>query len=214
MARLGVLRAGYGTLAFAIACLSGTFVSSLGWLVLVSPVAAFVGAVLLAFSQDDIPKWAGLAFVVYAVLTFAAFLAATPTTIHFKFLAGTANPNPHPVAVALQDYLLVALPIMLLATALVASWERENGVRLLLAGALVGIVAAAGMTLTLGADEDASGGDGNQTAEEIDAEQRAARARAASQGDLLKWLLGLSVLAGAAGAAWAAARPDELHGSA
>lgn len=209
MTRVGLLRAGYGGLGIAILCLSGSFVPAAGWLVLLSPIVAVVAAGLLAFSRDDIPKWAGIAFLAYAALSFAAFVASTPTTIKLSFWRGWANQDPSPVAQAFQEYLLLALPIMVAATALVAAWEREDGARLLLAGALVGIIAVGGLTIALtpttGAGDDGSlPGDGSEDILQ-------AQARARSQANLLSILLVLSAGAGAAGSFWAAARPEDYH---
>lgn len=209
MTRLRVLQAGYALLGVAVLCLVGAVLPSLSALVIVSPVIAFAGAVMLAFSDDHFPKWAGFAFIAYAIVMLLVFLAATPATIRLSFFKGFANTSPSPVWGYVVEYLALALPIMVTATALVAAWERENGARLLLAGALVGILAVAVLTFALqpGESDTVSGADAseaNRTRDLLDAE-----AKASSQGGLLRVLLALSVTAGSAGALWAAWRPDE-----
>lgn len=215
MTRVGLLRAGYAALGVAILSLVGSFVPSLGWLITASALLAFVGATLLAFSQDEFPKWAGLTFIAYAALTFLVFMAATPATIRLKFWSGFFNAAPSPVWAALQEYLLLALPLMITATALVAAWEREHGPRLLLFGSLAGVIAVAILTVALNPATAASndGDDENPNTTERDNTPDILRAhtQATSQAGLLNVLLALSTGAGATGALWAAWRPDEYH---
>lgn len=205
MTRLAVLRSGYAAFGLSILALAGSFVPALGWLILLSALVAVAGAILLVFSDDDIPRWAGIAFLAYAALTFVVFVAATPATIRFSFWNGFVNSEPHALWSALQAYLLLALPLMTAATALVAAWEREHGARILLAGAVAGILMVGVLTVVLSPDAPEEGGSGS------DADLARAQSEAASQGRLLNTLLALSAGAGAAGAVWAAARPDEFH---
>ena len=207
MTRVGLLQAGYAGLGIAILCLAGTFSASLGWLVVLSPIVAVVAAFLLLFSQDDIPKWAGVAFLAYALVSLIAFLAATPATIKLSFWKGWANQDPSPIAQAFQDYLLLALPIMITATALVAAWEREHGARLLLAGALVGIIAVGGLTIVLDPTTGADGSSGDNATDDV----LEADARARQQAGLLSVLLALSAAAGAASSGSGRRRASARH---
>ena len=198
--RVGLLRAGYVALGFAILSLAGSFSPALAWLVLVSPVLAFVGAICLAFSGDDIPKWAGIAFLAYAGITLAAFILTTPATIRLSFWRGWANAEPHPVAAAVAEYLLLAMMLMPIATALVAAWERENASRVLLTGGLLGLLMVGVLTILL------DPGTGTTAADIARVESKAN-----AQAQLLNLLLVLSAAAGAAGAWWAAWRPEEYN---
>lgn len=207
--RVGLLRAGYIALGFSILCLAGSFTESFGWLVLLSPVFALVGAICLAFSGDDIPKWAGIAFLVYAGITLVAFIATTPATIRLSFWRGWANADPHPVAAAVADYLVLAMMLMPAATALVAAWEREHGPRLLLMGAVVGLVAVGVLTVVLDPTPESPPVDTETGRPAVDI--AGAQEDAEAQARLLGILLALSAAAGAAGAWWAAWRPEEYH---
>lgn len=206
MVRVVALRVGYAALGLAILALAGGTLPALGSAVLLSPVLALAGAGALLFSRDDLPRWAGVASLAYFLLTFLAFLAATPATIRLSFWKGFANDDPSPLFEAITEYLVLALPVMVCATALAAAWEREHGARLLLGGALAGLVVLAVLTVALvPAEPDVQEGE-TQPSEVVES---ASRAR--TQGRLLNLLLALSAAAGAAGAFWAAARPDEFH---
>lgn len=212
MPRIGALRAGYALLGLAIVALVGSYVEALAWAVLLAPLFALVGALCLVFSRDDVPKYAGLALLAYALLTLLAFAAATPATIRLSFWKGFANPDPPAAARALIDYLVLVLPIMVATTAAVAAWERENGARLLLAGSAVGLllVAIVSVAVTPGgtaASDTALNASDPRASEDI----LEARSAADRQAALLKVLVVLSTACGVAGAAWAAVRPDEYH---
>lgn len=190
MTRTGLLRAGYACFALAFASLGASAVA--GSLLLVGLLLALIAAVLLVFSDDELPKWAGIVLVAYFVLIGAAFLLATPITIRRGGNFGLEPPNPQLASTVLY-YLGLASPLLLAGTALAAAWERERSPRLLLMGALGGFVVVALLTVAVapsGTDPDAI-------------------ARATSQGNLLRLLFSLSSIAATVGAAWSAARPEE-----
>lgn len=185
MTRVGLLRAGYA--AFAVAFLAVVASLAAGAFLLVAILAALAGAFLLTWSRDELPKWAGLAMLGYFALTLVAFAASTPITIN-KGGGYFLNDAPSPVFAQLFYYIGFAFPVMLGATALAATWERERGVRNLLLASLAGFVLMALLTFAL---------------------RPSSPGAAAMQGGLLKLLAAAAALAGVAGAAWAAARPDE-----
>lgn len=192
MTRVAVLRAGYASFALAFGALAASALA--GSLVLAALAIALLGALLLLFSDDDLPKWAGIVLLAYFGLIMASFLLATPITVRRGGSFGIEPPNPA-LATNVLYYLGLASPLMLAGTALAAAWERERPARLLLLGAVGGLVVVAILTVTV----TPSGADA------------AAVARAAaSQGNLLQLLFGLSAVAGAGGALWSAARPEEF----
>lgn len=186
-----MLRAGYACFALAFAALAASAVA--GSLLLAGLALAAVAAILLLFSDDDLPKWAGVALVAYFLLIGLAFVLATPITIRRGGNFGIEPPNPQLASTVLY-YLGLGSPLMLAGTALASAWERELPPRLLLMGGLGGFVLVAFLTVALApAGTDAS-----------------AVARAAAQGNLLRVLFALSALAATLGAAWGAARPEEF----
>ena len=191
MTRSGVLRAGYVALGLAFLALAGASVA--GSLLIPGLLLAFAGAIVLLFSQDDLPKWAGITLLAYYALLVLAFLAATPITIR-KGGAFGFEPLAPDLAADVEYYLGLVFPLMLTATSLAAAWERERPVRYLLLAAALGFVLVAILTVVQRP--------GGATSTDV--------ARAAAQGSLLAALIGLSALAGAAGTFWSAARPEEL----
>ena len=182
-----MLRAGYASLGLSFAALAGSI--NVPALVLPGLALAFVGGLLLAFSDDELPKWAGIALVGYFVLTLLLFLASTPITIN---RGGRYFVNPAPPELANEIFYWVGLlsPLILAGAAIAATWERERPPRMLLYGAMGGFVLVALLSIVLvprGGSVDA----------------------AASQGRLLEMLFALSAAAGAIGALWAASRPEE-----
>lgn len=185
MTRLGVLRAGYGALGFAFAGLAGSvYVPSL---LLPALALAIAAGVLLAFSGDSLPKWAGSALLAYFAFTVLVFIAATPITID-KGDGYFVNSSPTEIAQEGFEWMILAAPLMLVGAGVLASWEREVPARVLLLGALAGFLVVAALSIMLVPDA-------------ADAGQR--------QGDLTRALFALSAAAGAAGAIWAAGRADE-----
>lgn len=190
MPRLAFLRAGYAALGLAFGALAASAVA--GGLLLVGLLVALVGGILLAFSRDDLPKYAGLVLVAYFVLSIVAFLAASPVTIKGSGGSYFVNGAPPDLADDVMYYVGLASPLMLGATAVLAAWEREWAPRLLLWGAVGGFVLVALLSILLRpGGTDAS-----------------AIAAAEAQAGLVSNLFMVSALAGAAGALWAAGRPD------
>lgn len=185
MTRVGVLRVAYAFLGVAFLSLAGSVVA--GGLLFVGFFAALVGAALLLFTDDDLPKWAGVALVTYFTATLVAFLAATPITVRRGGNFGIEPINPE-LTSAVAEYLVLLSPLMFAATALASAWEREQPPRLLMMGAVGGFVLVAVLTVVLTADD---------------------ATRAMTQGNLLRGLFAVSAAAGAVGSGWAAARPDE-----
>lgn len=184
-----MLRAGYAGLGLAFAAMAATL--AVPSLILGGLALAFAGGVLLAFAEDDMPKWAGIILIVYFLLSALAFVATTSVTINqggerYFF----APPNMFGDVIY---WIGLVSPIMLAAATIAAVWEREPAPRYLLAGALAGMLLFAILTVVL-----TPGGEGVTDA-----------ARASeSQGDMLQTLFALSAGVGAVGALWAASRPD------
>lgn len=193
MTRLAVLRAGYAAIGLAFAAMAATLV--VPSLLLAGVALAVLGGLLLAISDDDLPKWAGAALLTYVVVTLAAFIASTPVTVRLDFFKGFLNAEPSAAARATFEYLGLALPIMLCGCAIAAAWEREAAPRVLLFGAIGGFFLVAILTVAL-------------VPRGIDADAAADVAR--SQGDLLRVLFAVSAGVGATGALWAASRPDSV----
>lgn len=195
MDRVGLLRMGYGALGLSFVAFGAAAVfESLA--VIAIPLAillAVAGGVLLAFSGDDLPRWSGVALLLYFLVTLLVFLAATPVTVRLDFFRGYLNDDPSPYAEMVLRYLVLALPLMMAATASAAALEREWPPRLLLGGAILGFVLVTTLEVVL---VPARVGP-------------AAESAALAQGNLLRALFGLSALAGALGALWASGRPDE-----
>jgi hypothetical protein len=186
VARFGVLRAGYGAFAVSFAAFAGSaYVGELLFLALLSGV---VGGFLLAFCDDDLPKWAGIALLGYFALMVIVFLATTPVTIN-KGGGYFINGAPPEFGPLVLYYVGFVSPVMLAATALAAAWEREWTVRLLLVGALAGCALFAILTFIL---------------------VPTGSAQAHQQGALLGILFALSGGCGVAGCLWATARPQEF----
>lgn len=203
--RVALLRMGYAGLGLAFAGIAASVYAPT--FLLPALALAIVGAILLAFSADDLPKWAGIALLAYFALTVLAFVAATPITID-KGDGYFVNSAPTLLAQEAFSWLTIAAPLMLAGTAALASWEREAAPRVLLIGAIAGFVLVGALTVALvpeideecAVDPEAPGCEG--------AAQRAA-AEGRQQGDMLRLLTAVSAAAGAAGALWAAGRADE-----
>jgi hypothetical protein len=184
-----MLRAGYVAFGVAFLALAGAAYLS-GGLVMLGLAAGLAGGLLLAFSRDELPKWAGIAMVTYFALSLLAFLAATPITLG-KQGGYFINDKPSAVFEDLQYYVFLVFPIMLGATATAATWEREWPPRVLLIASLAGSTLWAVLSYALVPPSGST------------------VAAAATQNNILSILAALAALAGAAGAAWAATRPDE-----
>lgn len=197
MDRVALLRWGYG--AFGLSLAAFALSTYQGGAVFVGILLAFVGALLLAFSGDDLPRWSGVAMLLYFVVTLLVFLAATPVTIRLDFFKGFVNDDPPAVLGVVFDYLVLAMPIMVVGTAIAAAWEREWPPRVLLAGSIVGFILVQLLHFVL--VPPGSGADAASTAEAVSAAEQ--------QGDILAILFGVSAAVGALGALWAASRPDE-----
>lgn len=188
MVRVLALRLGYGAFAAAFAVLAVSALPVSGAILPLGLVLALGGALALAFCRDPLPRWAGVAVLAFFALVILAFVASTPVTVN-KGSRFFFNDDPHPLFRVLFDALLLATPVMLGAAAALAAWERERPARNLLLSAAIGL----GLVFLLSFVLAPSGVRG-----------------AIVQGGLLKALFGVSALAGAAGAAWCAARPEEF----
>lgn len=209
MDRVALLRAGYATLGLSLAAFGASLV--VGALVFVGIVLGLVGGVLLALSGDDLPRWSGLSLVLYFLLTFGAFVAATPVTVRLEFFSGFLNDRPSPFASQVFDYLVLVLPVMIAATALAAAWEREWTPRLLLGGSVAGFALVIVLTLVLEPPGPELPEEGAEPEDPAVAARRASEAAEAAQmqSNLVRALMGVSAAAGSLGAFWASGRPDE-----
>ncbi|MFA5860353.1 MAG: hypothetical protein WDA16_01530 [Candidatus Thermoplasmatota archaeon] len=190
MTRVVVLRLGYAAYGLAFVALAASAYA--GTLVLVAFAVAFLAAIFLAASRDDLPRWAGIALLAYFIVTVGAFLLQTPITIRSggRYHIDAAAPA---LASAVFDYLAQTSPLMLGGAALAAAWERERPARILLLGGLAGFIVVGLLTFILvphGSDLSA-----------VKAAQ--------GQANLLLTLGALSAIAAAAGAFWSAVRPEE-----
>lgn len=185
--KAALLRAGYAALGIAFAAIAASVY--VPFLLIPGLFVALVGGFLLAFSGDDLPKWAGIVILVYFALTVLVFLAATPVTIN-KGGRFFVNATPTRIAQDAVYWLGLAAPLMLAAAAVLSVWERETAPRVLLFGAIGGFVVVGLLSAIL-----------------VPADLSADAAR--QQGDLVKGLFAVSAAAGAAGALWAAGRADE-----
>lgn len=190
MTRVTVLRAGYAAFAVAFAALAAS--AAAGALLPAALGIGVLAALLLLFSDDDLPKWAGVVLLAYFGLVVAAFLLATPITVRTGGSFGIEPPNPR-LAETVTYYLGALSPLVLAGAALTAAWERERPARLLLLGAVGGLVVVGVLTFALTPE--------GATATEVQ--------RAQSQGALLRLLLAVSAVSAALGAAWSAWRPEE-----
>lgn len=187
----GVLRGGYGSLGLAFVALAGgAWVPSL---VVPGLGLAFLAGILLAFSDDDRPKWAGIALVVYFAVTVLAFLVASGTTINIRGQRFFLNDSPPETLGTITSWITLLSPLMLAGAAIAATWDRERPPRVLLVGAVGGFVVVALLSVIL-------------TPAGIDSAAAATSAQA--QGRMLQLLFAVSAVAGAAGALWAAGRPE------
>jgi hypothetical protein len=189
MVRPAMLRAGYAALGLAFLSLAvspGLVIAGLG--------LACLGGLLLAFSRDDIPKWAGVALLAYFVVTALAFFAAQSLTIRLGGDRSHYEPLSPGLGAQLYLYLSEISPFVVAACAVAAAWEREIPARALALGAAGGFVLAAVLTFTL-----------TPHGPNVDAIAASARTQAA----IVRALTTLAALAGAAAAAWSAARPEE-----
>lgn len=206
MTRIGVLRAGYGALGFAFAGLAaGIAVPSL---VIPGLALGLVAGALLAFSDDPLPKWSGIALVVYFVVTVVAFLAATGITVELGGERYFVNDSPAAATQSITSWITLASPLMLAGAGTVAVWERERPPRILLLGAIAGFVIVGILTAVLVPELDPKCATDAFAPGCAGAAQQAA-AEGARQGNMLRMLTAVSAAAGAAGAIWAAGRPDE-----
>lgn len=207
--RLAVLRSGYATLGLAFLALAASV--AVPSLVLPALLAALVGGILLAFSDDELPKWAGIVLVTYFALVLLAFLAATPITID-KGEGYFVNSAPPALANDIVYWMGLLSPLILSGVGILAAWEREKAPRTLLIGALAGFLLVAGLTITLDTDVDPDCAV-TQNASTANAECFAAAQNAANElkerGRMLSYLSALSAGVAAVGALWAASRPDE-----
>lgn len=184
-----MLRAGYAGLGIAFAALAGSIY--IGALLLPGLAVALLAGIFLAVSDDDIPKWAGIALLAYFVLSAIAFLVATPVTIN-KGDRYFVNKAPPELANDIVYWLGLASPVILAGAAIVASWERELAPRVLLYGAAGGFVLVGILTMVLVPDS------------------AAAAEASREQGNMLRTLFAVSAAAGALGSLWSASRPEEL----
>jgi hypothetical protein len=192
MVRPAVLRAGYAALGLAFLALAVS--SYAGALLFAGLGLALLASILLAFSRDDLPKWAGLTLLAYFVVTAVAFAAAQSVTVRLGAERSHYEPLSPGLGQRVFEYLSVFSPFVLVACSLAGTWERERPARFLALGAAAGFVAVAVLTLILtprGTTVTALAASGS------------------AQAGLLRGLSALSALAGAAGAAWSAARPEE-----
>ena len=192
MSRVAFLRAGY--VAFCVAFLAvGASIVGAGALFLLALLAALVAGILFALSRDELPKWAGIALLAYFGLSVLAFLAATPITIG-KQGDYFVNDKPSSMFHDAYDYVVLAFPIMLGGAALASAWERERGPKTLLFAGLAASVVWAALSIALVPTA------GKATLEVASAQ---------TQNHLLDLLAVAACIASAAGALWAALRPDE-----
>lgn len=199
--RLRVLRAGYVALAAAFVSIAAS--PYVGAFLLLGLLLALAGAILLVFSRDELPRYAGLGLILYFLVSLAVFVASTPTTIRSGGANYFVNDDPNPALAVVYQDLLLGLPLMVAGALTVAVWERERAPRLLTVGALVGGGIWFVLFLLLAPGADVGGVN-------VTAEQAALSAsRAVTNARLMDALLALSALCGAAGAGWASARPDE-----
>lgn len=197
MSRVRFLRAGYAALALALFALAGSALS--GALLLLALPCALAGGILLALSRDDLPRGAGITLLAYFLLTLVFFLLSSPITLRGNYFVNGAPPA---LAEAVYGYLVLALPVFIVAAGLVASWEREWPARTTFLVALIGFLLVGVLNYTLLPSAPSS-----ETA--TSAEILAARAKAETYGHILQGLFAVFALAGAIGATWSAARPDE-----
>lgn len=191
MTRVAMLRAGYAGVGVAFAALAASI--AVPSLLLPSLGLAFLAGVLLAFSDDDLPKWAGIALLAYFLLSALAFLAATPITIG-KGGGYFVNKAPPDLAGSVMEWMGILSPLILGGAAITAAWEREWGPKALLVGAVAGFILVAVLTVVLVPSDTSA----------------AAVEAAASQARMLSVLFALSAGAGAIGALWAAGRSEEI----
>lgn len=189
--RVTVLRAAYGALALAFVLLAGATYA--GGLAIPAIAVALLAALLLAFSGDELPKWAGVTLLGFFVLVAIAFLFATSITVRTGARYHIESPSPT-LAAQLLSYLVPLTPLAIAVAALVSGWERERLPRLLLIAALAGIVLAGILSYAL---VPASG-----TPTEV------ALAKATGYAHIVEAVFALSALTAATGSAWAAARPE------
>ena len=191
MTRVQILRAGYAALGLAFLALAGSTAS--GALLLVGLGVGFVASILLLFSDDELPKWSGGVILVYFLLFVISFLFATTITVR----SGGAYHIEFPATALFEQvstWLSIAFPLFLAGTAIAAAWERELPARWLLIGAACGFVLVAILTVSLTPT-------GQHPTDIAQSGQR--------QGSFVILLGALSAIAGAAGALWSAARPEE-----
>lgn len=190
MTRLGVLRAGYLSLGLAFAALTGSI--AIGALLLLGFVIALVAGILFAFSDDDLPKWSGLALVAYFLLSVLAFMAATPITIERggNYFVNAAPPR---LASDVLQWMGLIAPLFFAAVAVGAMWEREPAPKWMAVGGLVGFFLFAVMSIAL----VPSGSDPSMAADS-----------ARAQGSILQGLFAVSAAVLTVSLVWATARPD------
>lgn len=190
MTHRAVLRSGYGALGIAFAALAaGAWVP---FLVIPGLGIAFLAGMLLAFADDDWPKWAGISLVVYFAVTVLTFIVASGATINIRGQSFFLNDSPPASLATITNWITIFSPLMLAAAGIAATWDRERAPRVLLMGAAGGFLLVALLSVILRpSGEDAA----------------LAAGAAQSQGRLLQALFALSAATGAAGALWAAGRP-------
>lgn len=190
--RTAFLRGGYAGLALAFAALAaGAWVSSL---VIPGLAVALLAGALLAFSDDDRPKWAGIALLVYFGVTVLAFVAASGFTINVRGQRFFFNDSPAETISIITSWITLVSPLMIAVAASAAIWDRERPPRVLLGGAIAGFLLVAVLTVVLVPTDV---GDAVLAAE-----------AAQTQGRMLRILFAVSAATGALGALWAAGRPE------
>lgn len=194
MKNTALLRGGYGALGIAFACLAaGAWIPGV---VIPGLLVAFVGAILLAFCDDDHPKWAGIALIVYFLVTALAFVIASGATINIRGQRFFVNDSPPEAMATITNWITLFSPLMLASAGIAAAWDRERPPRVLLAGAIGGFLLVALLSVFLAPDAAGS------------ATLAGAADEAEAQGRMLQLLFAVSAATGALGALWAASRPD------
>lgn len=170
--------------------LAATFVPAGSSLLIPGLLLGFIGGVLFLFSEEDLPRYAGLAIVGYFALVIVTFLASNGVTVRIGDSNYFANDQPPAFLTAVFEYLVLGLPILFVAASTIAVWEL-GGPRWLLIGALAGFALVVALTIILNPSlEGESVNPGGSQA--------------------IGPLFSLAALAGAAGAFWASRNAGEL----
>lgn len=188
--RTQVLRFGFIAIGLTFLALAATFVPAGSSLLVPGLLLGFVGGILFLFSDDELPRYAGLAIVAYFALVLVTFLASNGITVRFGDSSYFANDRPPAFLSAVFDYLVLGLPILFVAASTIAVWEL-GGPRWLLVGALAGFALVVVLTIALNPslDGEAINPGGSQ---------------------VIGPLFSLAALAGAAGAFWASRNAADI----